>query len=100
MRQNVGEERLESDIDHGIVSQSSACDGKEYAAEFRLLHIFQHYPLAALLLHHAVVVRQIVSSGLYAVSAVASAQDFVHYANGSRRAQLWIPVLRVQRQVV
>ena len=100
MRQDVGKERLEADIDHRRLGQRPPRDGQEHASELRLLHILQHDSLAALLLDHAVVVGQIVGRGLHAVSAIPRTDDLVHNSNRRSRTQLGVPVLRIDGQIV
>ena len=50
--------------------------------KFRLLDIFQHHPLAALLLNHTLVIGQVVSGSLDSMAAVSSAQDFIYHPDG------------------
>ena len=74
--------------------------GIRVAGELGLLNVLQHDARAALLGNHALVVGQIEGRGAHAVRAIARSVDFVHHADGRRRAQLRIAVLRVDRQVV
>ena len=69
-------------------------------SELGFLHVLEHYPLAAFLRHHAIIVRQVVGRGLHAVIAIARVEDFVDHANRRCRAQLRVAILRFDREIV
>ena len=100
MRQDVGEERVEIHVDHGVFRQHAAGDRQQHAVKLRLLHVLEHDALAPLLLHHPIVIRQIVGGGLHAMRTVTGTQDLVHHADRRRRAQLRVAVLGINRQIV
>ena len=104
MRQLVGEdvrkERIKIEILALACRQHFLCDGLENGAELCLLHVLQHHPLAPLLLNHALIVWQIVGSGLYSVITVTSTKNLVYDANRRQCSQFGIAVLWIFREVV
>ena len=100
VRYDVREEKLETQILLRRWHQHNFRNRHQRRFEFRFLHILQHHPLAAFLLHHFVVVGQIVGRGLHPVCAVARAEHFVHHSNWSRRPQFGHAILRILRQII
>src|ERR1017187_5337929 len=58
VRQNVREESVEAQFAQLGLRQHPRRYGPQIAFELRLLDVFQHHPLAALLGHHAFVIGQ------------------------------------------
>ena len=100
VRQNVHEEILETEIFLVARRQHARGDGHQNAVELGFLNVLQHDALAALFLHHSLVVGQIESRCPHTMGAIAGRQDFVHHTYRRRRAQFGITVARVNRQVV
>ncbi len=100
VRQDVGEEVIEAQILARRLGEHAGGDGGQVHFELGLLNILQHHPLAALLLDHALIVRQVEGGGANAVRAIPGRQHLVHYADGRSGAQLGIAILRVDGQVV
>ncbi len=100
MRQNMREEA--SKLRNGSAEGASTDlrNRRQRGGEFRFLHVLQHHPLAALFMHHALVVREIVGRGFHAVIAVAGRDHLIHHANRREPSDLRIAILRVDRQVV
>ena len=74
--------------------------GIKVLLNFASCTFFSMIALRAFFFHHALIVRQIESGGLHAAVSFARAEDFVDDANRRRRAQLWIAILRIDRQIV
>ena len=77
-----------------------AGNGQKGAAEFGLLHIFQHYPFASLLLYDALVIRQVIGGGLHPMSPISCGKNFIYHPDRGGRSQLGIAVLRIYGQII
>ena len=74
--------------------------GFEDALELCLLDVLQHHALRPFFMDDPLIVRQIEGSGSDAVRAVAGREDLVHHPDRGRRAQLGIPVARIDGQII
>ena len=100
MGDDLGEKRREIQVFLVFLCERDFRDGNQYAFELRLLHVFQHDPLAAFECDHPVVVGQVVGRRLDAVVAVARRENLVDHAQWRRRAQLGVAIGRIFWKIV
>ena len=75
-------------------------DRHEDLGELGVLHVLQHHALGALLLQHALVVRQVEGRGLHAAVGVARGEHDVDDGQRRKAGELRVAILRIDRQHV
>ena len=100
VRHDVGKERFEVNIHHRMLRKCPPRNREQNGTELRFLNVAQHHAFASLLLHHPIIVRQIVGSRGDSVIAIARTENLVYYHRRCGRSQLGIAVLWIDRQIV
>ena len=100
VHQDVREEGVERDVALIGRREHDLRDRHEDLRELGVLHVLQHHALGALLLQHALVVRQIEGRGLHAAVRVARGEHDVDDRQRRKAGELRIAILRIDRQHV